>query len=53
MVKPDLPTKECFEFDINCEISNRYTLGWLPVCGDNPYALASGLSLCTGLTNMT
>ena len=44
MVKPDLPTKECLDFDINCEISNIYTLCCPPVCGDNPQALVSGLS---------
>ena len=44
MVKPDLSTKECLDFDINFEISNSYTFGCSPVCEDNPQALASGLS---------
>ena len=26
------------------KLSNSYTIGCLPVCGDNPRALASGLS---------
>ena len=35
-------TKSIFEH--GGELCNGYTMGCLPVCGDNPRALASGLS---------